>query len=194
MTRKEVEKATILQCPIGSTVEVPFLIGQQMWAPVVHPQRVTIPCPICVGERRVIVILGSGEHLSVECEACAVGLQPPRGVIEEWNNDPGVEPFTIASVKSMWNNQWMLESTTGSQQQHHELYTTETKAMAQSVAQCNNNNERNLQMRQHKRAGVKKVTWSIRYHHEHIKDLERQITWHRERVRRIQTISVKSDD
>ena len=161
-----------------SVIEMPFEIGQKLWAPATSPRQVTVPCPVCAGARAVTVILGSGERVGVACDACGLGFDGARGVIKEWEYDPHTEPFEIAAVRSMRDGRWTLVSTTGTERQFDELCATEADALAVSTLKCAEIYERNMQTRQHKRAGVQRHTWSIQYHRKQIKDLERQIAWH----------------
>lgn len=173
-------------------MNLPFAIGQVMWMAKVYPSRVTLPCPVCAGQRAVVVELGTGERVGVPCEACGKGFNNPTGTIEEWDHDPGVERFVIASVDSMHNGRWFLQSESGARCEWDELCATEAEAMEKSVARCAEQHERNMQSRTHKRRNTKEAAWSIRYHREQIRDLEQRIAWHQSKIQAVP--QRKSDD
>lgn len=63
-------------------IDIPYAIGSEVW--FVGPAWDTeyIQCPECLGTKASIVILANGETYSLDCAACAVGYDPPRGVIK----------------------------------------------------------------------------------------------------------------
>lgn len=167
---------------MNHTIDTPFTIGQQFWAPVTYPEKITLPCPVCFGSLVVTVVLGNDERIGVPCEACGKGFGGPQGTIEEYEHAPGAKPFVIAAVKSLWDHRWTVESEDGQSRNFDELCATEAEALAVSVKRMAEQHERNMQSRQHRRKNTKEATWSIRYHREQIKDLERQIAWHQSRI------------
>ena len=157
-------------------------IGAAFWMPEGWSEKVILPCPACDGQLAVTVILGSGERVGVPCDGCGHGYDGPRGVIEEWQSHPRAIPFEIAELVSLYNERWKVRSTTGAEAEMSNLYATEAEALAVAVQRAIEHNERNMQMRQHKRGRVQKHAWSILYHRGCIKDLERQIAWHTNRI------------
>lgn len=164
------------------SVETPFAIGQELWAPASYPEKVRVSCPVCFGTLAVIVEMGDGERVGVPCEACGKGYQGPQGFVEEWEYTPSARKFVVAGVKSMHDTRWWLVSEDGQERGFHELYPTEAEALAVSQQQSAEHHERNMQTRQRKRKDTKEATWSVRYHRDNIKDLERQIAWHQSRI------------
>ena len=169
---------------MSAVLDTPFAIGQEWWAPIGTAEKVVIPCPVCLGQLAVVVILGDGERIGVPCEACGKGFDGPRGTIEEWEHRPTVRRFVIAHVKSMWDDRWTLESEDGQSRAFDELRATEAEALAVATQQAADQLKRNMQTRQRHRRNVTNATWSVRYHRDCIKDLERQIAWHQSRITR----------
>jgi hypothetical protein len=167
---------------MDTTFDVPFTIGQVLWMPTHLPEKVTVPCPVCAGQLAVTVILGSGEHVGVLCEACGKGFTGPLGTIEELVYEPKAVRFEIARVWSMHEGRWWVESATGGYADFADLRATEAEALAESERRCAAQLESNMQMRQRHRGNTKQHTWSIQYHRKQIADLERQIAWHRSKV------------
>ena len=114
------------------------------------------------------------------CEACSTGLgSSARGEIEQWLYMPGAVLFEIAEIRSMYGGRWTLRSTTGVDHEYHDLYQTEAEALSVSTQRAHEQYERAMQSMQYKKGNAKRVSWSVLYHQQKIKDLERQIAWHR---------------
>ncbi len=163
-------------------LDTPFEIGQEYWMPLSTPREVTVPCPICAGQRHVTVILGDGEHVSVDCDGCGSGFAGPKGTITEWDQTPGAVSFVIGYVESLYSNRWTLKSRDGKTSDFADLCTTEAEAVACSMKRCADQQEHNLMQGRHRRRGLSKAAWTIRYHRQCIRDLERQLVWHRAKV------------
>lgn len=168
---------------MSDTLTMPFAIGQTFYLPVNGSTRVQIPCPVCAGSLAVTVILGSGEKVGVPCDACGLGLSGPRGFIHEYQQTPGVVPFTIDRVLGFRGDEWTVASTDGAEVYFAHLFTSEADALAESERLVAEHHERNMRTRQHTRSTVQRTTWSVRYHREQIAELERQILWHKAKVR-----------
>jgi hypothetical protein len=165
-----------------STLVVPFEIGQKFWKPITSGEKKRVECPVCFGKLAIIIELGNGERIGVPCDGCGHGYDGPRGWIGEWDYTPGAKPFTIARVKSMHDGNWSLESAEGGWAYLSDLYPTEAEALERSRELCAQNHESNMRSRQHGKDKMQRAGWSIRYHRECIRDLERQIAWHNSRI------------
>lgn len=166
----------------------PFEIGDVYWRAIGTPRQETVPCLVCDGNRRFDVILGSGERLSVECDPCSDGYESPRGVIDEWLSVPVAQRFQIASIESYrvahdgFTEEWRVRSKEGDSAYLADLHATEDEAFAAAAKEAQAIEERNLAARKRKRRDTSKAGWTVRYHREQIKDLERQIAWHRGKI------------
>lgn len=177
---------------MNNTLTLPFSIGDTLWSPAHTPRQVTIQCPVCAGSRHITVIIGNGEIYETPCEGCGIGFNGPRGVIEEYDFTPSVTPFTIDALESMEpargeeSARWRLRANDGSSAYLHDLYPSEEAAHAVATANALAQFERNMATRQRKKASATKQSgWTIRYHLEQIKDLERQIAWHQSRASKV---------
>ncbi len=167
---------------MSTQVVMPFAIGQVMWMAAHQPRKVTKPCPVCFGHLEVKVILGNGELATVPCDACGLGFNGPQGTVEEYEYDPQVEQFIIAGVQSMYNDRWYVVSTTGATCDFNDLWDTKELAETRALLNAHEQRERNMQTLQTKKKSIQRHGWSVRYHRDKIKDLERQIAWHKSRI------------
>lgn len=44
-----------------------------------NPSRIRVPCPVCAGKLALVVILGDGEEVGIECDNCGKGYSGPQG-------------------------------------------------------------------------------------------------------------------
>lgn len=166
---------------MNQCLAVPFVIGQTYWLPVVNPQPVRVPCPVCYGQKAVMVILGNGEHVTVACEGCNV--QGPEGTIQEYSYEPGTKPFTVTGVESMHGGNWSVKSAEGDTANWNDLRDTHEAAMeasAQFMASLIEDNRRRATALND--SALKRTTWLVRYHEKCIWELEQRLSWHRAKV------------
>lgn len=156
----------------------PYSIGTVYYRPLHTPIQVQVPCPVCNGNRSVEIILGTGEQLTVPCEGCGLGFSFSRGYIMEWRYEPGATTFTIASIEGFSHDEWTLKSALGEQCSSRYLYASRDEALRVSTQDSLNQQEANAKRQSARKKDAKKLTWSVRYHRECIKDLERKIAYH----------------
>ncbi len=163
----------------------PFDFGQPVWiawASAHHPEDAH--CPVCDGKRFVTVVLGTGEQVPTDCEFCGRGYQGPRGTVTRYGPSSGVIPATVTGMvyKDPFGEggKWRVE-TTG--HRSGEIFATEAEAEARRK-ELHEAAEREAErsFKQQFESAKRKGSWSVGYHRQQIKNLERQIAWHRERL------------
>lgn len=166
-----------------NTLTMPFEIGTTYWLPSRSPRQETVPCPVCAGSK-VVTVLAGEEKFAVECDACGLGYRGPQGTVTEYHYDPHAVSFTIASVVRLDDDGWSVKSTDGAQARFRDLRETEAEALDVSKAAYLAQEEHNMRQRRHRRKGVSKATWTVRYHTDAIKKLERELAYHRGKISR----------
>jgi hypothetical protein len=136
---------------------------------------------MCCGNKIVIVTIGTGEKYNVECEACRAGYLGARGFIEEYEQTPRADRFEIAKIIEWRDGKWRVESTTNQIEDFTNLYATEEEALAKATQNAEQLIEQNMANRRKKKYG-KVSSWTIQYHLKQIKQFERDIKWHREKI------------
>ncbi len=165
------------------SMNTPFEIGKTYWLPRWHPEKIQVPCPVCYGNRVLAVTLGNGESVEVECDGCGLGFEGPRGFVHEYSYEAKVLPFTVKEINSMHGGTWWLQSVEGDTAQWDTLCDTQALGMAKSLevlqTQLDENTRRSTAL---SKQALKKVGWTVRYHEDIIRDLEKKIGWHRAKV------------
>lgn len=163
------------------TLTTPFEIGATYWLPSTSPRCEVEPCPVCAGTKSVTV-LAAAEEFVVDCDGCGLGYKGPQGTVSVYHYDPHAEPFTIAEVVRLDDDGWSVKDAAGKVTRFRDLRETEQDALAVSKAAYLTQEEHNMRQRGHRRKGVSKATWTVRYHTEAIKKLERKLAYHRSRI------------
>ena len=170
-------------CRREGVVHTPFNIGEVYYLPHHDATNVKVDCPVCAGQLYVTVVTGSGEQVKVSCDACGLGYDGPRGWITEYSYEPFVERFEIAAVDSFHNDEWTVRSTGGSIASFKSLFMTEAEARIKAEqymqALIDDNMRRSATSN---KMLLKKKTWTVRYHEDCIRELQRKIEWHRGKV------------
>jgi hypothetical protein len=139
-----------------------------------------VPCPVCYGKLCAVLELGNGERVTVECEACGLGLDGPRGFINEPCAGSVVRAFVVAGFVQDGEEWRVLEqSNRGNYRWGVEAFGTEAEAEARRAVLYAEVVEdaayRSLRKDEYLR---KKPTWLVRYHRDAIRQAERDLAWH----------------
>lgn len=77
-----------------------FEIGDWVYSVDFIKTQDDIPCPICFGNKEVMLTLGDGTEMMLDCDFCGHGLSGPRGVIKgNWYESYKITPVCIISVE-----------------------------------------------------------------------------------------------
>lgn len=167
--------------------ECPFAIGQPVFIATAHALAETeVPCPVCNAKRCCLLRLGSGEEVWVECEFCAHGCERPSGFVKKRGPDSKVEEREVTGF--VWESgTWRVHVSGGYPDSHRltdgNIFASREEAESRRVelhAGALESARRNFEAQFV--TAKKKVTWSAGYHRAQIKDLERKLAWHRERL------------
>lgn len=164
---------------VDQTMPVPpFTVGDVRYRACNPSEQVAKPCPICFGKKRVTVILGDDSRQDVECDACGIGFEGPRGFVVEYEQTARTEAVTITGLVSYREGEWRVRCSDGNDYDLVRLYVNEAQAQAQAEANVEALNAHNYDQRKRRRKGVSKLAWTVYYHRQRIADAKRQIAWH----------------
>jgi hypothetical protein len=160
--------------------EPPVTLGQTVFIAWAHAYAQThVVCPICAGNKSVVLILGSGEHVDVACQGCEHGYEGPRGTVVQYTADSGVRSGAVTGL-SYERDDWHIvvghDHVTVSDDvlflwaEAAEARRVVLHAAAEAQAQRNFESQFKTKRKDH--------GWTVRYHRERIADLRRQLAWH----------------
>ena len=78
--------------------EKTYKVGDVVWHAVCEMRSVTKTCPVCFGRRKVVLILGNDDRVSLDCDYCGRGFDAPTGTISEYEYVAKPEQRTITRV------------------------------------------------------------------------------------------------
>lgn len=162
--------------------ELQFHIGQVVLVPWAHScAQKTITCPICEGKKFVTLILGTGEHVPMECQGCGTGFREPQGTVNTWAPASGIRELRITGISienDVFRYQVGFENLKSG-----DLFTSRVLAesrRAELAIEAEAQAQRDFESQfKSKRNGH---GWSVRYHREEIVRLERSLAWHRSKL------------
>ena len=76
-----------------------YSMGQELFWAKLEPREIRIQCPDCFGNRFLTVILGDGEHVTIECTGCQCGYEPPRGWVKIVQYQQSVIKGTVSGIE-----------------------------------------------------------------------------------------------
>ena len=148
-----------------------FKIGDTVCTVYAGPTQVTRPCRACAGTRVVTLILGSGEHVQLDCGACQLGYDFPRGVETDYAFEARATPYQVTGVE-------VVESEKGEEVRyrsggenaysilyHEKCFATMDEALANGatlVAEHEAEAERRIASKEKDQA--KSYAWNAAYH------------------------------
>src|ERR1035437_7540886 len=74
-------------------------VGDTIYVARAGSTQVDRPCRICNGDRRVTLILGSGEHVSLDCEYCGISIPAPTGRESFYEFRAAPTPLVVSGVE-----------------------------------------------------------------------------------------------
>ena len=158
-----------------------FQIGDTVWcaSASAHGQR-EVPCPVCFGKLEVQLILGNGETQGIACNACERGYGGPTGVFHERQAHSWVKSGLVTGM-SMRDGKMRYEvEGWGSE----DIFATEAEAEARRLVLHAKAEKESAAIDEHILSRQKKsLTWSVSYHQSCIRDQEKKIAYHYEKLR-----------
>jgi len=163
-----------------NSIPIPFAIGETVWFPGYGSREEWETCPDCAGSKVVTLIQGNGSRVDLACASCALGYEPPRGVIARRVSDRRPVPFTCGRVSldgaKVRYSESPPDATAYASVDAEDLFRDHTACLAR-CAELNEQyaaeeERRLLANLQHNR---RDMAWSARYWGRKVRELERDL-------------------
>lgn len=79
-------------------MEARFKVGDWVWHATFDSREKWAACPDCLGHKFAKVTFGDGTEVSVDCQSCALGYNPPSGLIKYWQPEPMAQHVFIQGL------------------------------------------------------------------------------------------------
>lgn len=152
-------------------METKFKVGDSVWVAKCSNTQAHVTCPICYGKRRVTLILGNDDTVSLECGYCGRGYEGPRGYVEEfqYKAEPQLIQITGMSINQS-NTETVVEYHLGSAHSYRvlreeNLFDTLEEAAKRSLElKAQYENEQRTKQKYLKKNLNKSYAWNAGYH------------------------------
>jgi hypothetical protein len=156
-----------------------YKIGDTVWVTRVGQQPVTKPCPICFGKLTVTLIFGNGDECILPCSYCALGYDPPKGTVEEYEYIAEAEPRTITGTETSVSEGGEKATYRSGHWSMEKVYATKEEALEEAVAHKDEYEKDQLTRAEYiKKDKNKSYSWNAGYHLRNAKRMRREIEYH----------------
>jgi hypothetical protein len=160
---------------------VRFEIGQQAWWATCQTREISETCPDCGGTGRLRVTFHDETQVSIECRNCAVGYDPPTGLVKWYGHLPEAKLITISGLEmSGAETSWHAAIAQSSYYKISDgaLFSAEedAKSYAEQLAAEHDVAERKRIMTKEK--DTRTWAWNASYHRNCIKRAQKDIDYH----------------
>lgn len=164
-----------------------FEIGQTVFMADFGKKEIFVTCPDCLGSKHVLVTLGDGSEVTIECGGCDPGgYQPSQGVIRQYVYENKYRQHKVTGVKvSTTGVEYELDNyNSGSYYtgKAEEVFATQEEAIADGVLKKLEFEVAENKRLMSKTRNDKSWKWNATYHRNLIKKLERELEYHRSKV------------
>jgi hypothetical protein len=163
-------------------------VGDKVWYATFDQREEKVPCPVCYGNKKVIVILGNGDEVEVDCRYCEVGFEGSKGWVKEYTKLPLAECVTITGRRIEENNskqeiEYHYNSMGSSYRiaDPERMFETEEEAINCAVAMAEEENQAKANKPKYK--DEKTYAWNAGYHLKRAKDRAKEAEYHAEKAK-----------
>lgn len=162
-------------------MDLRFQIGDTAWRATCEIRENHIQCPDCGGTGRLRVLFHDDTMVSIDCQNCGSGYNPPTGRIRVYDRTARAELTVITGVEVHgstveWRCEgcWIVED--------GKLFADEASAIvaAQALAVQLDSEERERILKKEK--PERTWSWNAVYHRRCIKEAQRQIEYHTKKL------------
>lgn len=162
-----------------------YNVGDVVWWARCGQVHVSKPCTICFGKLQVTLILGNGDSVILPCNYCGHGIDPPTGIVKEWEYVAEPRQVTIDYVNISVTAEGQKREYRSTHYMYEEGLIFDTKEEA--LLKCEEIKE-SLRKEQegsayHLKANIKKTySWNAGYHLKCVRRAEQDIEHHRKKA------------
>lgn len=158
-----------------------FEIGQKVWWAHWNSTESSVECPDCGGTGRIRVTFHDETTVSIDCQRCSRGYEPPTGRLTTYVREPSAELVTITGFE--FRDGKMEWQTSGSYCiQDEDLFENEAPAIERCEVLAAEANARELEQIAKKEKDTRSWAWNASYHRREIKEAKRKIEYHTKKL------------
>jgi hypothetical protein len=155
-----------------------FNIGDKLFLASCDNQDKHILCPDCLGKKRLTVIMGDGEYVSIPCANCGTGYNEPSGYVRIYEYMPKVREVIITGVQIAQGQPTEYRSDCYSLQEEN-LFKTKEEAEIKAKELADKHSKEELDRFNRKEKDTRSWAFNVSYHRQCIKRAEKDLEYHR---------------
>jgi ribosomal protein S27E len=168
-----------------------FEIGQEVWRASWDSTTAYVTCPDCGGTGRLRVTFHDETQVSIGCQNCAPGYDPPTGRVRVYERHARafrsvVTGLEMEGTRIRWrtNDSYIVED--------EDLFEDEAAALARATEKAAEADREERQRVLTKEKDTRTWAWNASYHRKQIKEAQRQIEYHTAKLN-VAAIKAKQD-
>ncbi len=134
-------------------------------------------CPDCGGTGRLRVTFHDETQVSIDCQNCSAGFDPPTGRVRVYDRKPRAELSTITGVEingseTRWrtDKSYLVEES--------DLFDNEADCTVAATAMAEQRDREDRDKVNRKEKDTRSWAWNASYHRRCLKEAQRQIEYH----------------
>lgn len=160
-----------------------FNIGDQVWRATWDAEKTYVTCPDCGGTKHIRCILHDGSEVTIPCEGCSSGYNPPSGMVHYYKGTARAEPGTVSGVRvEAVRGEQITEYVVEGVYTHHtkaeDVFATMQEALVRAEARVRENEAEELARISRKDKPTKTWAWHVHYYRKQIRDAEKNIHYY----------------
>jgi hypothetical protein len=162
-----------------------YNVGDEVWLAEYDLESVKKTCPICFGQKQVILILGNDDKVILPCDYCGKGFNEPTGVITEYEYVAKATLIVITKIQSETNE-------LGEQRKYYfnahyaaieDLFNSKEAALARCAEKIKRQElEDTTKAYRIKANHLKSYSWNAGYHLREALHHEKQAGYHKQKA------------
>ena len=169
-----------------------FKVGDKVWAAHFNNnEQIKVPCSVCYGTLKVILILGNGDHVDLPCNYCGKGnFDIPTGYEIEYLPMSAPKLVVIDGMNVTVNSKGeQVEYWSGADNCHYiyaedKLFESKEEAEAKGKELMDEWLKKQRTRAEYIKADVKKnFAYNVGYHLRKAKEYEKSIAYHKDKAK-----------
>lgn len=155
-----------------------FAIGDRPWHATTEHFEKVLTCPDCLGQKYLTVTMGDGSTVTIDCQLCGPGYNPPCGVVKIHGYKEYVYQTEIDGLEIRAKDGATYQIATSYRVAEGDLFSTKEEAEARAVELQREREQAEADRLKRKEKDKHTWAWHVRYHRSEIKRAEKEIAYH----------------
>ena len=163
-------------------MNIKYAIGQEVWWATCRIEETSIECPHCGGTGRLRVTFHNETTVSIDCQNCAKGYEPPTGRVRVHNRTPRAIIATIMGIEIRGDGDIEYRISESYIIDEDRLFESRDAAMACAETLAADEDRTERERVQKKEKDTRSWAWNATYHRRQIAHAKKEITYHESKL------------